>query len=295
MTSRVKEVVMKRTYGITIVFLVAGLVVGYVVGFGVYQPQISGLQGNVSGLNDQITDLQGQISALEANVTHLESWTSACTWMTSVQEICEDPESFYDYRVYVRGCILSNLVMSGYGYYLYDLGSDPDISPRVPLVPAEGLFNESEMQPYVRYEFRKDVGNFVVEEINDVNVGITGVVRYKRVPDDLWFRLEIEKIEALCARIDWTCSLRFHNETFIVTLDVNLADGMNRDEAVKVATRVFNVTIGHGTHHFRSAKEDEKGIWTIELTWGYSIQDLGHWFEAVIDPFNQTVVYDRCK
>jgi hypothetical protein len=71
---------------------------------------------------------------------------------------------------------------------------------------------------------------------------------------------------------------------------------MNRDEAVKVATKVFNVTMGQNVlHQFRSANEDEKEIWTIELTWGYSIQDLGHWFEAVIDPFNQTVVYDRCK
>lgn len=52
MTNRVKEVVMKRIYGITIVFLVAGLVVGYIVGFGVYQPQISSLQGTISGLQD---------------------------------------------------------------------------------------------------------------------------------------------------------------------------------------------------------------------------------------------------
>ncbi len=166
---------MKRTYGIAIVFLVAGLVVGYMVGFGVYQPQISSLQGDVSGLNDQITDLQGQISALEANVPHLES------------------------------CAPVN--------------------------------------------------------------------------------------------IDWTCSKAARNETFIVTVDVILADGMNRDEAVKVATKVVNVTMGQNVlHQFRSANEDEKGIWTIEFTWGYSSETyLGHWFEAVIDPFNQTVVYNRCK
>jgi len=202
MTSRVKEVVMKRIYGITILFLVAGLVAGYMVGFGVYQPQISSLQGtvsdlqgNFSGLNDQITDLQEEISALEANVTTLESWKFACTWMTSVQEMREDIESFCDCRVYIRGYILENTLWSGYSFYLYDLGSDPDTSPRIPIVQMELLFNSSEMRArYVRYQITLFGG---LEEINDVNVEITGVVRYRRVPEHCGFRLEIEEIMVL--------------------------------------------------------------------------------------------------
>lgn len=97
--------------------------------------------------------------------------------------------------------------------------------------------------------------------------------------------------------VNFTCSLYFHNETFTVAVEVNLKDGMNQDEAIKVANKVFEVTLGQGgqPHQFRSANVDEKGIWTIELTWGYSIHDLGHWFEAVINPFNQTVIYNHCK
>lgn len=86
------------------------------------------------------------------------------------------------------------------------------------------------------------------------------------------------------------------NETFTIPVNVDLTDCMNLDEAISVATTVFNVTKGQNKlHELRSANEDEKGIWTIEFTWGYSIQDLGHWFEAVIDPFNQTVVWNSCK
>ncbi len=99
--------------------------------------------------------------------------------------------------------------------------------------------------------------------------------------------------------IDWTCSLYFHNETFIVTVDVNLTDGMNLEEAIRVATTVFNVTMGQNKlHGLRSADEDENGIWRIEFGWEYATATplyLGHWFEAIINPFNQTVVYDRCK
>ncbi len=91
----------------------------------------------------------------------------------------------------------------------------------------------------------------------------------------------------------------YPNQTFIVTVDVNLTDGMNLDEAIKVATTVFNVTMGQNKlHGLRFADEDENGIWKIEFGWEYATVTplyLGHWFEAIINPSNQTVVYDRCK
>lgn len=92
--------------------------------------------------------------------------------------------------------------------------------------------------------------------------------------------------------VNFTCSCYFLNNTFTVAVEVNLTDGMNQDEAIKVANKVFEVTIGQAgqPHQFRSASVDEDGIWTIELTWNF-----GHWFEAVINPFNKTVVYNHCK
>lgn len=89
----------------------------------------------------------------------------------------------------------------------------------------------------------------------------------------------------------------YPNQTFTVTVDVNLTDGMNLDEAIKVAAKVFNVTMGQNKlSELKSARTDENGIWTVEFAWAYaSALYLGHWFETVIDPFNQTVVYDRCK
>jgi len=89
----------------------------------------------------------------------------------------------------------------------------------------------------------------------------------------------------------------YPNEAFTVTVDVNLTDGMNLDEAIRVAAKVFNVTMGQNMLcELNSTCEDENGIWTVEFAWEYaSALYLGHWFETVIDPFNQTVVFDRCK
>ncbi len=89
----------------------------------------------------------------------------------------------------------------------------------------------------------------------------------------------------------------YPNQTFIVTVDVNLTNGMNLDEAIKVAAKVFNFTMGpNKLSELKSTYKNENGIWAVEFAWEYSSAlYLGHWFETIIDPFNQTVVYDRCK
>ena len=102
--------------------------------------------------------------------------------------------------------------------------------------------------------------------------------------------------------VNFTCAwarIGDPNKTFTVTINVDLTDGMNLDEAIRVATTVFNVTMGQNKlHGLRFADEDENGIWKIEFGWEYATVTplyFGHWFEAIINPSNQTVVYDRCK
>lgn len=102
---------------------------------------------------------------------------------------------------------------------------------------------------------------------------------------------------AASSLVDFTCHLRNNDEAFNITVNVNLKDGMSLDEAVLVANMVFDNTLGQEgqPHLLDSADVDEHGVWTVELTWGYSTADLMHWFEAEINPFNRTVIYSHCK
>lgn len=94
----------------------------------------------------------------------------------------------------------------------------------------------------------------------------------------------------------FSCSPSWNGEVFSLTVDVDLTDEMDRGEAIFVANALFENRFGQAMiHQFRSAEVDELGSWKVTLTWGYSTMDLGHWFEARIDPFNRTIVYNRCK
>lgn len=92
----------------------------------------------------------------------------------------------------------------------------------------------------------------------------------------------------------FTCRYDSSNETFAVAVEIDLTDGMNQDEAVKVATEVFKVSVG-GQYELRTVTADEQGLWTVEFGWGYPGESLGHWFEGVINPFDRTVTYNRCR
>lgn len=93
---------------------------------------------------------------------------------------------------------------------------------------------------------------------------------------------------------NFVCRYVSSETTFNVTVKVNLMDGMNQEEAIEVASEVFNFSVGT-PHALESVNVDENGIWTVQFTWGYEGEALGHWFEAIINPFNQTVVYNRCR
>ena len=97
--------------------------------------------------------------------------------------------------------------------------------------------------------------------------------------------------------VNFTCRLSYDGAAFTIAVDINLTDWMNRDEAILVANTLFDNTLGQSgqPHQLKSADMDELGVWTVKLIWGYSTADLMHWFEAEIDPFNRTIVYNHCK
>jgi hypothetical protein len=96
--------------------------------------------------------------------------------------------------------------------------------------------------------------------------------------------------------VAFSCHLSGHQEAFTMAVDVDLTDGMDQDEAVFVASTLFDNALGQAVlHQFKSAEVDELGTWKVELAWGYATEGLGHWFEAEIDSLNRTIVYNHCK
>jgi regulatory protein YycI of two-component signal transduction system YycFG len=92
----------------------------------------------------------------------------------------------------------------------------------------------------------------------------------------------------------FTVHLNSSGQVFTTAVKINLTDGMDQDEAVEVATDVFNATI-NAQYSVKSVSMDKDSVWTVEFRWGYQGEPLGHWFKAVINPIDRTVVYDRCR
>jgi len=115
--------------------------------------------------------------------------------------------------------------------------------------------------------------------------------------------------------VSFTCYPSSSNQTFTIEIEANLTDGMDQDEALRVATRVFERNI-HS--HQRSPTSCSStafvrtdGIWIVEFDTVYTstsyctsyrdayycaCRHLGtrfihEYFEVIINPFVQTVVY----
>lgn len=84
------------------------------------------------------------------------------------------------------------------------------------------------------------------------------------------------------------------SQIFTIAVQINLTDGMDQDEAVIVATKVFNVTVT-AQYAVKSVSVDDQFVWTVGFHWGYQGEPLGHWFRAAINPIDRTIVYDRCR
>jgi hypothetical protein len=112
--------------------------------------------------------------------------------------------------------------------------------------------------------------------------------------------------------VSFSCHPPSCSETFTIAVDINLTDGMNRDEALAVAYQAYyNAFEERGQLEIRLAQQDENGTWTIEycclvdlsrpgcdtnrLYYG-SNNRAGHtitaiFYRFVIDPLEQTVTY----
>jgi len=113
----------------------------------------------------------------------------------------------------------------------------------------------------------------------------------------------------------FNCRYSSGNVTFSIEVEVELSDGMNPDEAVRVATSALKEILFVNSEEeigaFRSSADlDHDGVWTVRLMWtrrgrlhdvisgpgtGAWIQIYERWptesLEALIDPINRTVVY----
>lgn len=107
----------------------------------------------------------------------------------------------------------------------------------------------------------------------------------------------------------FTCLFSSSSQTFTIAVEVNLTDGMDQDEAIKAAKEVFfkvaemsqkkDVIIVDSLARMR-----EDGTWMVEIDYKEMIitepvhqthiprfSPVPGYFEALINPFNQTIKY----
>ena len=89
----------------------------------------------------------------------------------------------------------------------------------------------------------------------------------------------------------------------VFTVYIDLNDGMNRDEAITVAETILNRELTNAIHVVKSAEVSSEGMWNVDFNWEYPMTlengtqitpVLGHFFDVIINPQNQTATYTRC-
>ena len=101
---------------------------------------------------------------------------------------------------------------------------------------------------------------------------------------------------------DFTCY--DGGSAFTVAVDVDLNDGMDRDEAVAVATTILKHELTDPLYELKSAQL-QGDIWTVDFNWEYktlvTLPDgsigtlgLGHFFDVTVNAQNRTASYSRC-
>ncbi len=97
--------------------------------------------------------------------------------------------------------------------------------------------------------------------------------------------------------VDFSVNGSSYQIVFAVNVDLN--DGMAKEEAVLVAQQLFVQVHPKATCELKSAEGNPEGVWTVSLPWGAvyadgSQESYGHFFNAKIDPATQTVEYSTC-
>lgn len=85
----------------------------------------------------------------------------------------------------------------------------------------------------------------------------------------------------------------------VLTVNVDLNDGMNREEAILVAQQLLSYAHSHFTYELKSAEDNDAGVWTVSLPWGAVSPDgyqesHSHYFIATIDPASRTISFSTC-
>jgi len=89
----------------------------------------------------------------------------------------------------------------------------------------------------------------------------------------------------------------------VFTVNVDLNDGMSRDEAISVGETILNRELTNALHELKSAEVNNEGIWNVNFNWEYAnmvgpngtgTPVLSHFFDVIINPQNQTATYTRC-
>lgn len=91
----------------------------------------------------------------------------------------------------------------------------------------------------------------------------------------------------------------------VFTVNVDLNDGMSRDEAIIVGETILNRELTNAIHTVKSAEVNSEGIWNVNFNWEYAnltlengtqlTPVLSHFFDVIINPENQTATYTRCE
>ena len=89
----------------------------------------------------------------------------------------------------------------------------------------------------------------------------------------------------------------------VFTVNVDLNDGMSRDEAITVAESILNRELTNALHELKSAEVDNEGIWNVDFNWEYPMTlengtqltpVLSHFFDVIINPQNLKATYASC-
>jgi hypothetical protein len=99
--------------------------------------------------------------------------------------------------------------------------------------------------------------------------------------------------------VKFSCGEAGNPYAFSVTVAVDLNNGMDKAEAITVAETIINHELTNASYEVKSS-DNNAGLWNVNFSWEYTgfatngTLHLGHIFDVIINPFNQTVKYTRC-
>lgn len=98
--------------------------------------------------------------------------------------------------------------------------------------------------------------------------------------------------------VNFTCYAGCEYE-FAFPVKVDLSDGMNADEAEKVARCLYEVNMNQTNYEVKNVQSNSDGTWTVFLLWGSAspngeLENHSHYYNVYVNATDRTVEYDRC-